>query len=211
MKKRIFVVICALLLCVTASFAWLSNFQANYVTNLKVDYENGALSVVGLGFSGYIETKDASGEFVRIPDGEAFKFDAKQMVPDSITPFNIKINNKSATESRKAKLSVAIRIDPVEMGSVNVLDVLYLEVVAGSGFVGTNNYHVFTKLSDAQIIGDRDSGEYLLVIYGNGSEIIIPPTEEGQYVTLACSFYYDQNATAEYQNKSVEAIQFRLE
>ena len=133
------------------------------------------------------------------------------MVPDSITPFNIKINNKSATESRKAKLSVAIRIDPVEMGSVNVLDVLYLEVVAGSGFAGTNNYHVFTKLSDAQIIGDEDSGEYLLMIYGNGSEIIIPPTEAGQYVTLACSFYYDQNATAEYQNKSVEAIQFRLE
>lgn len=212
MKKRILIVIYALLLCVTASFAWLSNFQANYVTNLKVDYQDGALKVINLDYDAYIETRDADGSFVRVPDGAPFEFDSKNMIPDSITPFKIKIRNNSETEDRKAKLGLAIRIDPKQMETVNLLDVLYLDVVAGDGFGEANSYHVFLKLSDAEPIGLADSGEYFLWIYGDGDEIIIPSVDGGMgYATLDCSFYYDQNATAEYQNKSIEALAFRLE
>ena len=50
MKKRILIIFYALLLCVTASFAWLSNFQPNKVTNLSVDYSGGALTVADLDF-----------------------------------------------------------------------------------------------------------------------------------------------------------------
>ena len=210
-KKRILIIFYALLLCVTASFAWLSNFQANYVEDIKVDFREGALTVVNLDFDAFIETRDANGDFARIPEG-TFSFDKKQMYPDSITPFKIKIKNNSTTEERKAKLGVAIRLDPSQIDDVNLLDMLYLDVVAGNGFSGANNYHVFLKLNAAEQVGASDSGEYFLWVYGDGSEIIIPPTTpDNEYVTLDCSFYFDQNATAEYQNKSIQAMAFRLE
>ena len=209
MKKRILIIVCALLLCITGTFAWLSNFQANYVTNLKVDYKDGALKVVNLNFDAYIEARNEAGDFVRVPEGEPYKFDSKQMIPDSITPFKMKIKNYSTYEARKAKIGVAINIDPADAA---LLDMLYLEVVAGAGFDGTVSYHVFLKLGDAQVVGSSDSGEYFLWIYGDGSEIIIPSTNaDYEYVTLDCSFYYDQDATAEYQNKSIRAMQFRVE
>ena len=210
-KKRILIIFYALLLCVTASFAWLSNFQANIVEDIKVDFRNGALTVVNLDFDAHIETRNADGVFEQIPEG-TFTFDKRQMVPDSITPFKIKIKNNSTTEERKAKLGVAIRLDESQMDDVNILDVLYLDVVAGGGFKDGNNHHVFVKLNAAEPIGAEGSGEYFLWIYGDGEEIVIPPTTpKSEYVTLDCSFYYDQNATAEYQNKTVQALAFRIE
>lgn len=211
MKKRILIIFYALLLCVTASFAWLSNFQANIVEDIRVDFHEGSLTVVNLDFDAHIETKNASGVFEKIPDGP-FVFDKKQMVPDSITPFKIKIKNNSTTDDRKAKLGIAIRIDPTQISEANILDVMYIDVVAGNGFSRANNYHVFLKLNAAEPVGAEGSGEYFLWIYGDGEEITIPPTTaENEYVTLDCSFYYDQNATAEYQNKSIQAMAFRLE
>lgn len=210
MKKRILIIFYALLLCVTASFAWLSNFHANVVKTIDIDFQDGALTVVDLDFDAYIETRNSDGDFERIPEG-IFKFDSKQMIPDSITPFKIKIKNYSTSESNKAKLGLAIRIDPVKQGDVNILDMFYIDVVAGNGF-GENKLHVFLKLSEAEPIGNENSGEYFLWIYGDGKEITVPPTKaETEYVTLDCSFYYDQNATAEYQNKAIHAMAFRLE
>ncbi len=217
MKKRILVICYALLLCATASLAWLSDFQPNVVEDLRVEFQDGALTVVNLDFDAYIEAPNSEGAFERVPDGnqegeEYYLFNKKQMVPDSITPFKIKIKNTSTTESRKAKIGVAIRLDPEEMKDVNILDVIYLDMVAGDGFDTTNNYHVFLRLNAAEPIGAEDSGEYFLWAYGDGEEITIPPTKPGtEYVTLDCSFYYDQEATAEYQNKSIQAIAFRLE
>jgi hypothetical protein len=98
------------------------------------------------------------------------------------------------------------------MKDVNVLDVLYLDVVAGNGFGDGNNHHVFLRLNAAEQVGAEGSGEYFLWIYGDGSEITIPPTNAtNEYVTLDCSFYYDQNATAEYQHKTIQAMSFRIE
>lgn len=212
MKKRILIIFYALLLCVTASFAWLSNFQPNKVTNLSVDYSGGALTVADLDFDAHIEVPDEKGEYRALSKDEQFSFDSKKMVPDTITPFKIKIKNNSETEYRKAKLSIALKVDAEEMSEANVLDVMYLEVVAGDGFGDGITYHVYVRLDEASVVGDESNGEYFYYIYGEGDEILIPPTTaDKEYVTLDCSFYYDQNATAEYQNKSIQAISFRLE
>ena len=207
MKKRIMIVVYALLLCVTASFAWLSNFQANEVSNVSVDFSDGALTVIDPGFDAYIEVKNANGAFE--PVVQDFVFDKKQMVPDTITPFNVKIKNKSTESARKAKLGVAIRVNPAQLDEVNLLDVIYIDAVMGDGFGDVKKQHVYIKLSEAQRVGADDSGEYFLWIYGDGNEIEIPAT--GKYVTITCSFYYDQNATAAHQNKTIEAMAFRLE
>lgn len=217
MKKRILIVIYALLLCVTASFAWLSNFNKNIVEDIKIDFRDGALTVTDPGFQAYIETVNSKGNFERIPDGPngeqlPFTFEQKQMVPDAVTPFRIKVKNTSTTDYRKAKLGVALRIDPEATRTANILDVMYLDIVAGDGFSDSNTYHVYVRLDAASKVGSEDNGEYFLWIYGEGDEIIIPPTTaDKEYVTLDCSFYYDQNATAEYQNQSIYAMAFRLE
>ena len=211
-KKRILIIFYALLLCVTASFAWLSNFEKNYVSDVRIEYSDGALTVANLNFDAYIERSNDDGTFTALGDGENFTFDSKKMVPDAITPFNIKIRNTSSTESRKAKLSVALRIDPEEAKQANILDVIYLEMVAGDGFSGTNMYHIYVRLDEASKVGNTADGEYFFYIYGEGEEIIIPPsTSVDDYVTLNCKFYYDQSATAEYQNKSIQTVAFRLE
>lgn len=209
MKKRILIIVYALLLCVTSSFAWLSNFEANQAKHVTVDFQNGNATVVDPGYDAYITTEQ-NGEDVRV--GDKFVFDHKKMVPNSVTPFKIKIKNKSETESKKAKLSLAIKISPEEASKVNILDVLYVDIVVGQGFDGANTYHVFKKLSEATLIGSKNSGEYILDIYGNGEEIVIPPTsEENEYVSLNCYIYYDKNATAEYQDKTIQTLSFRLE
>ena len=216
MKKRILIVIYALLLCVTASFAWLSDFQEERVGSISVDFQHGALTVVNVDFDAFLETRDANGNFVPLGENEKFIFDKKNMVPDAMTPFKIKIKNNSTTESRKAKLGVAISIDPVEEGEVNILDMLYLDIVAVSGFRTTDTYHVYVRLSEADEIGADGSGTYYLTIYGDGSELIIPPfiedeNPENDYAVLDCSIYFDQEATAEYQNKIINTMVFRLE
>ena len=217
MKKRILIVVYALLLCVTASFAWLSNFNKTNVKDLHVDFRHGALTVTDPGFQAFIETRDANGNFVRIPDGVdgeqlPYTFNHKDMVPDTITPFKIKIKNNSSTEERKAKLGIALRIDPEAAKVANILEVMYIDVIAGDGFSDDENYHIYMRLDEASVVGNSENGEYFLWLYGEGSEIIIPPTsDDKEYVTLDCSFYYDQNATAKYQNQSIFALSFRLE
>ena len=54
MKKRILIIIYALLLCVTASFAWLSNFEIKPVNNVLIDFrgkpEGGLATVASFDF-----------------------------------------------------------------------------------------------------------------------------------------------------------------
>ena len=224
MKKRILIIIYALLLCVTVSFAWLSNFQVTKVNELAVDYRKGGLTVANLGFEGHIEIPDGNGGYKPLyekkPSENATEteteilsiVDKVQMVPDSITPFRIKIKNLSTTEYRKAKLGIAISLDPEELRQANVLEVLYLDIISIDGFSEGTTYHSYIRLDEAYPVGAEGSGEYFYYIYGEGEELMIPPTSAKQeYVTFDCSFYYDKEATAEYQNKSIKALSFRLE
>ena len=52
MKKRILIIVYALLLCVTASFAWISNFDQSRVESVMFNYNNGALTVWNNNFEG---------------------------------------------------------------------------------------------------------------------------------------------------------------
>ena len=206
MKKRILIIVFALLLCVTASFAWLSNFEKQVVSAVNVGFPDGALSVVQLDFDASMEVEVSDGVFRPLDDNENFTFDKQKMIPNAVTPFKIKIKNNS-DQATDAKLVVSIKIDPEQAKTANILDVLYLDVISGDGFSAVNDYHVFVNLKEAKVVGDASGGNYLLYVYGDGNEITIPPSAN---VTLDCYFYYDQNATAVYQNKNI-AVSFRIE
>lgn len=216
MKKRILIIIYALLLCVTASFAWLSNFEIKPVNNVLIDFrgkpEGGLATVASFDFDTVLEIADENGDYVSLAKDVPYTFDKKNMIPDSMTSFRIKLKNNSDTESRTTKLILGISIDPEEAKNVNILDVLYLDVVASSGFMNLENYHIYVRLNEAKEIGAAGSGEYTLTLYGEGNELVIPASNgEDRYATIDCKLYFDQEATAEYQNKTIEAMVFRFE
>ena len=216
MKKRILIIIYALLLCVTASFAWLSNFNVTPVKSIAVDFQGadkgGLATVASFDFDTALEIVDENGDYVPLEKDVPYTFDSKNMVPDSMTSFRLKIKNNSTTESRTTKLVVAISIDPEQAKQANILDVLYLDVVASDGFMNLENYHIYVRLNEAKEVGAKGSGEYTLTIYGDGNELVIPAADgDDDYATIDCKIYFDQEATAEYQNKTIDAMLFRFE
>lgn len=217
MKKRILIIVYVLLLCVTVSFAWLSNVQENIIKTVDVNFENGKAMITDFSFDAYLEKRNDDGTYSKV--GEDFEFDQRTMVPGVRVPFRIRIKNISDVE-KKAKLVLDMQIDGFDADGVNILDVLYIDMVPGEGFADTDKTrNIFIKLSEAETVGDASDGRFSLDLYGEGGEltILIPsdvdkinPDADG-YVTLECSFYYDQNATAEYQNKAISALSFKLE
>lgn len=227
MKKRIILSIGALLLLlfVVASVAWLSNFETRIVRSLNVDYQNGAMVIADKNFDARVLVPDGDGDYRALTDGEELPFDDRGIVPDSVTPFKIEIDNK--TDSAKtANLSLTFTTD-----DTTILDNFYIDVVFGT------QYHVYKCLGEAREIGGEGSGNYILDIYGEGEEISIPATVTSESETesevqaaaqtetesesdstdsfsadmsLDCYFYYDKFADASNQAKMVE-IEFRLE
>lgn len=235
MKKRILIIVYVLLLCGTVTFAWLSNAQENINETIDVDFRDGKAVITGFAFDAYLERKLDDGEvnandvdndgYVSVEadreDGEPFAFDSNKTLPGERIPFRIRAKNLGDAE-KKTKLFLDMQIDGYDPDAedVNVLDVLYVEIVLGDGFAESGTKHAFKKLSDAVY---RGNGIFSLEIYGEGEEIAVPTVETvntrlgklgketNGYVALNCSFYYDQSATAAYQGKGISALSFRLE
>ena len=219
MKKRILIIMYVLLLCVTVSFAWLSNVQENINNSVDVDFGvknplNNA-TIVDTSFLAHLESKDANGEYKKVEG--PYSFDSKAMVPGARIPFKLKIKNMGDAE-KKVTLSLDMRIDDFDPNEPNILDMLYIDIVLAEGFDGSDVRHIFKKLSDFGEEGYSGNGDFSLNLYGYGEELSIALPEvvnsrggTDGYVTLNCSFYYDQNATAEYQDNAISGLSFRLE
>ena len=107
-------------------------------------------------------------------------------------------------------LSVFSLVFTIASEDVDLLDYLYIDTIAGTGFSTSNSYHKFIKLSDAEQVSSKDGvNEYIVRIYSYSDEITIP--KSNNFVELDCSFYFDQEATAEFQAKTIKTMAFRLE
>jgi hypothetical protein len=199
MKKRIILSIGALLLLlsVVTSVAWLSNFDKKKVTSVNVDYQNGMMTIADMNFDAWALVPDGSGSYRKLGDNEEFTFNSRSLVPDSVTPFKIEIENKTESE-KTANLSLIFTTDDDD---TTLREHFYIDVVIG------NKYHVYRCLAEASEIGNVGSGIYVLDIYGEGAEINISASS---IITLDCYFYYDKFADASNQAKNIN-IQFRLE
>lgn len=216
MKKRILIIVYVLLLCVTTSFAWLSNVQENKNDTVDVNFADGKAVITDFAFDAYLEKRNDDGTYSKVEG--AFEFDQRTMVPGVRVPFKIKIKN-IGDNAKNTKLVLDMHIDNFDVNEPSILDMLYIDMVLGKGFADSGTRNIFIKLSEANVVGNEGSGDFSLDLYGEGEELTIPiqsivdeinPGADG-YVTLDCSFYYDQNATAEYQNKAISAMSFRLE
>ena len=197
MKKRIILSIGALLLLlsVVTSVAWLSNFDKKKVKSVRVNYQNGMMTIADKNFDAWALVPDGSGSYRKLEDEEKFTFNSRSLVPDSVTPFKIEIENKTDSE-KTANLSLIFTTD-----DTTLLEHFYIDVVIG------NKYHVYRCLDEAKEIGSGGSGNYVLDIYGEGAEINISASS---VITLDCYFYYDKFADASNQANNIN-IEFRLE
>lgn len=197
MKKRIILSIGALLLLlsVVTSVAWLSNFDKKKVKSVRVNYQNGMMTIADKNFDAWALVPDGSGSYRELGAEEDFIFNSRSLVPDSVTPFKIEIENKTESE-KTANLSLIFTTD-----DTTLLEHFYIDVVIG------NKYHVYRCLGEAKEIGSGGSGNYILDIYGEGAEINISALS---VITLDCYFYYDKFADASNQANNID-IEFRLE
>ena len=199
MKKRIILSIGALLLLlsVVTSVAWLSNFDKKKVKSVRVNYQNGMMTIADMNFDAWALVPDGSGSYRKLGDNEEFTFNSRSLVPDSVTPFKIEIENKTESE-KTANLSLIFTTDDDD---TTLLEHFYIDVVIG------NKYHVYRCLAEASEIGNVGSGIYVLDIYGEGAEINISASS---IITLDCYFYYDKFADASNQANNIN-IEFKLE
>ena len=139
MKKRIILSIGALLLLlsVVTSVAWLSNFDKKKVKSVRVNYQNGMMTIADKNFDAWALVPDGSGSYRKLEDEEKFKFNSRSLVPDSVTPFKIEIENKTESE-KTANLSLIFTTD-----DTTLLEHFYIDVVIG------NKYHVYRCLGEA--------------------------------------------------------------
>ena len=220
MKKRILIVVYVLLLCVTASFAWLSNIQETETKFVNVDFENAMITDFSLD-----ATLDIDDSYVeeRVPgkngERDEIKLRKKSTLPGSRIPFTIDITRDVTTE-KKTKLFLDLELDEA---NADILEFIYIEVVytevtqiSGTNEFSTESRHVYKRLSESEKGGYY--GDYSVEIFGEGREITIPikRDENGDgndetFVTLKCNFYYSNEATAEHQDMGIDAMVFRME
>ena len=219
MKKRILIVLYVLLLCVTASFAWLSNIQETETNTISVDFTNGMIS--DFTFNASLEMSDS----YKIESTEGIKLNNKLMVPGARVPFKIHI--EKGKEEKRAKLVLDLDMDCVEAdldtdGIPKIMKMVYVEIIfneISEDNPGGKTRRVFKKLSEFSETNGF-YGDYTIELFGEGEEIIVSSAifnEDGtvsagnDILTLNCSLYYDQLATAEYQDMGIGAMLFRLE
>lgn len=222
MKKRILIIVYALLLCVTASFAWISNFSETHVkSSVQINYNNGALTVWNNNFEGKLMVPKVVGTNADGTPKEEWNvvenhiFDSTKFVPDSVTPFRLGIKNKSG-ENQQARLSLVFKM-PTE--DVELLNYIYINVIGIEvenknpewSFAKEDSYHRFVKLSEAEQISSNDGeSEFVLRLYSYSNPIAVPNVNN-RFFEFDCFFYFDPEAPTEMQHKSISAMAFRLE
>ena len=223
MKKRILIIVYALLLCVTASFAWISNFDQSSVAAVKFNYNNGALTVWNNNFEGKLMVPEVVGTNADGTPKEVWKdvdptkkyiFDSTKFVPDSVTPFRLGIKNKSG-EDQQARLSLIFKMSTED---VVLLNYIYINIIGieaeqlGSwSFAKEDSYHQFVQLSEAEQFSSKDGeAEFVLRLYSYSNPVAVPNVNN-RFFEFDCFFYFDPEAPTEMQHKSISAMAFRLE
>lgn len=218
MKKRILIIVYALLLCVTASFAWISNFDQSRVESVMFNYNNGALTVWNNNFEGklmvpVVEGTNADGTpkeiWKDVDKNKIYTFDSTKFVPDSVTPFRLGIKNISG-EDQQARLSLVFKMDTEDVELLNYIYINIIGVESGN-FAKEDSYHRFVKLSEAeQISNNGEEAEFVLRLYSYSNPVAVPKVNN-RFFEFDCFFYFDPEAPTEMQHKSISAMAFRLE
>ncbi len=211
MKKRIFLLVYALALCVTMTFAWILTGEPHRVPYIFMDYTgNNKLVISSTGVKADVLFRDGEGY---VPAKE-FVLDSKTLVPNTIVPFKITLDYQSK-EADKAGIAVKLSLSGIRVSDPRLLEVMYISVTPKNESLTSENGRgmIYKSFAHADPIGEGENITYRLSIYDSDNKLIIPHNDAGDTPSeLECYLYFDkENADASYQGLTMDISYFRLE
>ena len=215
MSKHIWLVFWCLLLCVTISFAWIMFQPENLVNHVVIDYDTGGELVVAPEKIVMTILMNDPTTGVMTPIGRSTDqyqdnmelFEVQDIVPNSIVPFKIRLQNTS-NEIIRLKLSIDRLVCDEKLLSP-VDSKVYFSAVGASSYASYPEIapeNLYKSLSAAQPLEDSDENAYYLTIY---ETIYVPPTGQDSYVEIDCYFYFTKDMDNTYQNLDFRVLSFR--
>jgi hypothetical protein len=213
--KRIFLLLYALLLLITASFAWIINRDPFRARNVLVDFtESGKLTVSDKNIEMSIWIANEKGEYREISNSSWESsdelFTVENIVPDHNVPFQIRLKNTSE-DVLDINISVAKMICSDKLVGESGADAkVYFSTMPG------RKYKTYTsiKLPEEQyfpLTRDRiittGENQYSLAFYNS---LQVPPTGVDDYVELDCRIYFDSSMDNTYQNQEFRIVTFKV-
>ncbi len=201
--KSIFIIAYTLLLCVTVSFAWILAIKPNIVENVKVNYDDDhKLIIAPLDIEGAIYVVNERGEEVELT--EDFHIDSKDVLPNSIIDFKIRLRNNTDSWAK-----IDVSLVGIVASRETLLNVVYFSATPSTGWGETVPQSEYKQLGDAK---KSQTGEtYSLTVLDEISLRSTDKKDKQDYLEFSCYFFFDpETMTNEHQNSNLTIGAFRI-
>ncbi len=208
MRKRIFLMVCVLLLCLTATHAWIIQQNEQFVESFSINYQNGTLIISDkkVKASLWIKPDEEGAKPIEISNSD--KADGEQYLVDNVVPgksvnFILKLQNTSASE-----VPISISIGRLVCDQTLIGTQENPKVSVELSDVTLNNYpiaknpgpksYMLTEESMVHLTGDA----YTINLYDG---LYVPPTGD-EWIEIQGRLVFSSELDNTYQNKT-----FRLD
>lgn len=193
----------ALILCVTVSFAWILAIEPNVVKDVLIDYdEAGKLVIAPPNIEGEIYITDKDGNDVLLD--ENFEVSPNEVLPNSVIPFKLRLKNNT-----DAPAKVDISIVGVSTNRESILEVVFFSSTPTSGWGSNVPPSRYIQLGDAT--KNEQNNTYSLMLMSDLSLRSTDKENEKDYLEFSCYFYFDgETMVNEHQNANLTIGAFRV-
>ncbi len=217
MAKKVRIIItltlAIILLAVTLTSGWMLQLLGGEFNFLNFDYganSNNSLVISPREYEISILTEGSDGELME----ENGNLSIDNLVPASVKTFRIRIKNHSGTTGQlkitMANVSAELVTEKTEEKTGTLLDVIFISVRGGTGYIGNNTVTtptLYMSLNQNYVYSEITE-TYNIELFSN---LQVPSTEGEGYVELNCYFYLEPEVGLEYQNKQFTIGAFRAE
>ena len=214
MKKRIYSIILAILICITASYSWIMVKEKIPVESVILDYhDKGTITIAPENIIMELWLQNEGSEKMTLISTTEEDADTGNMaVIENVTPnksisFVIRIQNIS-----KDVIQMSLSIPEFSCSEMLVPEsngVIEMRIYPGTSYSNypavnapTEKYLSLTK----SLINDLGNDTYSMFLYDS---IFVPPTGEDDYVDVRCSFYFSTNMGNDYQGLNFKIMSLR--
>lgn len=213
-KKRIFMIFISLLLCITASFAWILEKEKIIVDSVVLDYDKqGTITIApeNIIMELWLQ-KDGS------DDAELISTTKDELEPQSLVSIKNVIPNKNVSfiirlqNISKNMIQISLSIPDFRCSEKLMPEnngVIEMRTYPGTSYA---NYPAAKKPEEKYVsltrslATDLGDGSYSISLYDS---IFVPPTGKYDYVDIRCSFYFSPSMDNSYQGLDFKIMSLR--
>lgn len=201
--KSIFIIAYTLLLCVTVSFAWILAIKPNIVQNVNINYnDDNKLIIAPSDIEGAVYVVNEKGEEVELTSD--FHIDPKDVLPNSIIDFKIRLKNNTDNLTK-----IDVSLVGITTSRETLLNVVYFSATPSTGWGKDAPHSEYKQLGDAK--KSQTSETYSLTVLNEISLRSTDKENEEDYLEFSCYFFFDpETMTNEHQNTELVIGAFRI-